>query len=287
MIMERLNFLNIWYVLSLILLIAIPLVLYVVLKGKSDKIIKYTLLGMAFANFLLHFLKIFHPTYFSNINDSLTKISLENICAVTTVLLPFTMLSKNKTLKGYFYLISFLGGLMAVILTTEPNGRYIFEFDSIRYYFCHYVLLAVPFLAVTLKEFKPDFKSSIWMPLMFFIGQTIILLNEVFLGLVGLVDYNLELFLSSDFRNPSFVFGPFSEFESMVDSVRFLIPEIFTKNIFNIAGVGDFYWPIIWLLIPVVLFFPVVYFVFTLPFTYHDVKEFIKQKTNREKTINC
>ena len=96
---------------------------------------------------------------------------------------------------------------------------------------------------------------------MFFMGQTIILLNEVFLGIVGIVDYNLELFLSSDFRNPSFVFGPFSEFESIVEAFSFLIPNIFKQNIFGIAGVGDFYWPVIWLLIPVVLFFPVVYFV--------------------------
>ena len=60
MIMERLNFSNIWYVLSLILLIVIPLLLYLVLKGKSDRKIKNILLGMAFSNFLLHFLKYFY-----------------------------------------------------------------------------------------------------------------------------------------------------------------------------------------------------------------------------------
>ena len=278
MIMERLNFSNIWYILSLMVLIVLPIMLYFVLRGRSEKTIKKVLLGMAFANFALHFLKFFHPTYICDVNSALIKVSLENICSVTTVVLPFTMLSKNKTIKGYFYLIALLGGFMAVLMTTEPNGRYVFEFDSLRYYFCHYILFVVPILAVALKEFKPDFKSSLWMPLMFFMGQTIILLNEVFLGLVGLVNYTTESFLSSDFRNPSFVFGPFSEFQSMVDSISFLIPEIFTKNIFGIEGVGDFYWPVIWLLVPVVIFFPVVYFLFTLPFTYKDVKQFIAQK---------
>ena len=278
MTIERLDFSNIWYVLSLIVLILLPIILYFLLRGRSDKTIKKVLLGMAFANFTLHFLKFFHPTYICDVNDALIKISLENICAVTTVVLPFAMLSQNKTIKGYFYLIALLGGFMAVLMTTEPNGKYVFEFDSLRYYFCHYILFVVPILAVALKEFKPDFKSSVWMPLMFFTGQTIILLNEVFLGLVGLVNYTTESFLSSDFRNPSFVFGPFSEFQSMVDSISFLIPEIFTKNIFGIEGVGDFYWPVIWLLVPVVIFFPVVYFLFTLPFTYKDVKQFIAQK---------
>ena len=287
MVIERLNFLNIWYILTLVLLIAIPVILYFILKGKSDKTIKYTLLGMAIANFLLHFFKFFHPTYLSDINNALIKISLENICAVTTVILPFAMICKNKTIKGYFYLIAFLGGVMAIILTTEPNGRYIYDFESLRYYFCHYVLFAVPILAVVLKEFKPDFKSSLWMPFMFFAGQTVILLNELFLGLVGLVEYTPELFLSSDFRNPSFVFGPFSEFESMVDAIEFLIPEVFKQNIFGIPGVGDFYWPVIWLLIPVVIFFPIVYFLFTLPFTYPDVLQFINQIKKNEKTISC
>ena len=278
MIMERLNFSNIWFVLSLVLLFAIPLGLYFLLRNKSEKVIKITLLSLAFGNFLLHFLKIFHPSYLAEFNYSLIRMSLENICAVSTVILPFAMLCKNKTFKGYFYLISFLGGLMAVILTTEPNGIYIFEFNSIRYYICHYILFAVPILAVVLKEFKPNFKSCIWMPLMFFIGQTIIFLNEIILSCVGLVSHTTESFLSGDYRNAAFVFGPNTEFKGIIDTFHFLVPDIFTKNIFGIEGVGDFYWPVIWLLVPVVLFFPLGYLLFTLPFTYKDVVSYIKEK---------
>ena len=278
MIMERLNFSNIWYVLSLVFLFAIPVILYFILRNKSDKTIKITLLVLAFGNFSLHFLKILHPSYLSNINYSLIRISLENICGVSTVLLPFAMLCKNKTIKGYFYLISLLGGLMAVVLTTDPNGKYVFQFDTIRYYVCHYVLFSLPILAVTLKEFKPNFKSSIWMPLMFFIGQTIIFVNEIILSYAGLVNHTPESFLSGDFRNAAFVFGPNTEFKSIVDTFHFLVPDIFTKNIFGIEGVGDFYWPVIWLLVPVVLFFPLGYFLFTLPFTHDDVKNYVAEK---------
>lgn len=285
MIMEQLNFSNIWYVLSLILLLVIPLTLYLLLKNKSDKIVKFTLLGLAIGNFLLHFLKILHPSYLEDINYSLVRMSLENICAVSTVILPFAMICKSKTIKGYFYLIAFLGGLMAVILTTEPNGRYIYDFESIRYYVCHYILFTVPILAIALKEFKPDFKSSVWMPLMFFAGQTIIFLNEIFLAKVGLVEHTAESFLSGDYRNAAFVFGPNTEFKYLVDKIGFLVPEIFTKNIFGIEGVGDFYWPVIWLLIPVVIFFPLAYFLFTLPFTYTDVVEYINSKKSKQIEI--
>ena len=170
---------------------------------------------------------------------------------------------------------------MAVIITTDPNGRPVYEFNTIRYYICHYVLFAVPILAVVLKEFKPNFKSSLWMPLMFFIGQTIIFLNEIFLARIGLVVHTAASFLSSDYRNAAFVFGPNDAIPGIVDKLSFLIPDIFTKNIFRIEGVGDFYWPVIWLLVPVVIAFPIAYFLFTLPFTHNDVKEFIisiKQK---------
>lgn len=285
MIMEQLNFSNIWYVLSLILLLVIPLTLYLLLKNKTDKVVKFTLLGLAIGNFLLHFLKILHPSYLEDINYSLVRMSLENICAVSTVVLPFAMICKSKTIKGYFYLIAFLGGLMAVILTTEPNGRYIYDFESIRYYVCHYILFTVPILAIALKEFKPDFKSSVWMPLMFFTGQTIIFLNEIFLAKVGLVEHTAESFLSGDYRNAAFVFGPNTEFKYLVDKIGFLVPEIFTKNIFGIEGVGDFYWPVIWLLIPVVIFFPLAYFLFTLPFTYTDVVEYINSKKSKQIEI--
>ena len=234
---------------------------------------------------MLHFLKILHPSYLEDINYSLVRMSLENICAVSTVILPFAMICKSKTIKGYFYLIAFLGGLMAVILTTEPNGRYIYDFESIRYYVCHYILFTVPILAIALKEFKPDFKSSLWMPLMFFTGQTIIFLNEIFLAKVGLVEHTAESFLSGDYRNAAFVFGPNTEFKYLVDKIGFLVPEIFTKNIFGIEGVGDFYWPVIWLLIPVVIFFPLAYFLFTLPFTYTDVVEYINSKKSKQIEI--
>lgn len=273
---------NFYYFLMIFLTFLIPTVLYFCLRGKSEKTIKVTLLIIAFANFTLHFLKIFHPSYFCDIEESLRRMSVENICALSTVVLPFAMLTKNKTIKSYVYLIAFLGGLLATFLPTEPNGRPFYEFNSIRFYFCHCVLFSVPLLALVLKDFKPDFKQAIWMPLMFMLGQTIILCNELFLDLVGLVDYSLETFLSQDFRNPSFVFGPNSEFNWIAEKFTFLIPEIFTKNVFGIEGVGDFYWPVVWIIIPVVIFFPTIYFLLTLPYTYSDVKEFCHSLTKNK-----
>lgn len=279
MILETGNF---YYFLMIFLSFIIPVILYFCLRNRKEETIRKALLVLAFANFALHFLKIFHPSYFCDIEESLRRMSVENICALSTVVLPFAMLSKNKTIKSYVYLISFLGGFLATFLPTEPNGRPFYEFNTIRFYFCHCMLMTVPTLALILKDFKPDFKQAIWMPLMFLVGQTIILCNELFLDLVGLVDYTVESFLSQDYRNPAFIFGPNSEFNWIAEKFTFFIPEIFTKNIFGIEGVGDFYWPIVWLIIPIVIFFPTIYFLLTLPYTYKDVKEFVVNLKHKE-----
>ena len=75
----------------------------------------------------------------------------------------------------------------------------------------------------------------------------------------------------------SFVYGPNGSGGGLVDALLFFVPDVFTKNIFGIEGVGDFYWPVIWLVVPSVLLFPIGYFLITLPFTYNDFKNDIKR----------
>ena len=276
---------NFWYFLSLALLVIIPLVLYLILKNKSEKTIKYTLLTIAFLNFALHFLKILHPDYLADIKTSLIRMSFENICAISTILLPFAMIFKNKVFKTYLYFISFIGGLMAIIITTDPVGHGIFEFNSLRYYFCHYVLLTVPVVMALTKQFKPEIQTAIWIPVMFLLGQTIILLNEFVLWWTGLIDHNWTTFLSPYYHNPSFVFGPNEAFKWTIDTFGFLIPSVFKTNIFNVEGLTDCYMPVLWVMVPAVIAFPIFYFILTLPFTYPDVKEWIKSIGNKTRKM--
>lgn len=276
------QFWNFWYILSLSLLIIFPLGLYLILKGKSEKTIKYTLLIIAFVNFALHFLKILHPDYLNNIQDSLIKISLENICAISTVFLPFAMMCKSKIIKTYLYFISFVGGLMAIIITTDPVGHNIYEFNTIRYYFCHYVLMTVPVVSLLTKEFKPQIKTAIWMPFMFLLGQTVILVNELVLWGTGLINHNVTTFFSPYFHNPSFVFGPNEAFKWTVETFGFLVPTVFKTNVFGIEGLTDCYMPVLWSAVPVIVAFPLFYIVLTLPFTYHEVIDFINRRKQKK-----
>ena len=171
MIME---FGSIYYYLSLALLIICPTVLYLFLRNKNDDAIKFVLVSIAFGNFFLHFLRILHPSYLVNMNNSLIKLSLENICGLTTVFLPFVMLSENKTLKGYFYFVAFLGGLLAVVKATDPIGAPITEFNTIRYYICHYVLFSIPIVSLLTEEYLPSAATALFTP--FFIRKAFNLL---------------------------------------------------------------------------------------------------------------
>ena len=264
---------NIYYFLSLALLIICPTVLYLFVKNKYEDDIKLILVLIAFGNFLLHFLTILHPSYLANMNYSFIRLSLENICGVTTVFLPFVMLSKNKTLKGYFYMMAFIGGLMAVIKTTDPVGAPITEFNTIRYYICHYILFSIPIVAVLTGEYNPRVSSSIFMPILFLGGQTIIFLNEVVLIALGLVKYTPEMFFSADWRNAAFVFGPTSEYQWIVDKFSFLVPEIFRTNIFGVEGLTNIYWPVVWAIIPALILFPILYFLLAIPFSGRDPED--------------
>ena len=269
---------NFYYYLSIVVMLILPIALYLLIRNKSQKTIKITLIAIAIFNFLLHFLKILHPSYLVDIKDSLVRMTPENICALSTIVLPFVMLMKKTALKGYLYLISFLGGLMAVIIIPQyMNGMKIYEFELVRYWTCHYILFMVPVVACLTKEYKPNYKHAIYMPLFFLAGQTIILLNELFILKVGLIKYGTKEFFSPVIRNMSFVFGPNGSGGKLVDAFMFLVPKVFTKNVFGIEGVGDFYWPVVWLLFPTIIFFPIGYLVLTLPFTYKDIKNDIKR----------
>lgn len=275
---------NIWYVVSLCLILLLPLLTYLILRNKSEKTIKYSLIGIAVFNFVVHFFKVLIPGFSPDVKTSIIRLSLENICAISTVFLPFAMICKNKVIKTYMYFISFVGGLMAIIIPTDPVGHNVLEFNSLRYYICHYCLLMVPCVAAMTKVFKPEIKHAIWMPFMFLLGQTVIFVNELVLWWTGVIDHNWTSFMSPNVHNPSFVFGPNLDFKWTIETFWFLVPKIFRTNIFNIDGLTDCYMPVLWVIFPALIFFPITYFVLTLPFTHQEIKCFICDLKSKKKS---
>lgn len=270
---------NGFYFMYIILALIYLLVLYFVLRKKSQKTIRIVLMIVAFVNFGLHFLKQAFVPYINNFPSSLQHSTMENICAVTTILLPFIFLFKKQNfLHDYFYFIGIVGGGAALFYPTEAMNEFPFTFDVIRFYICHSTLLVVPIVAALLGLYRPRLKSFWIIPLMFLAQEALVALNEVFLIKVGLVKGSLSDLLNKEFRNHSFVFGLKSDFDGVLPLFDPFIPKFFKTDAFHINGGKAFYFPVLWMTLPCFIYLIPIYVLISSPFWITEMVK--KHKTN-------
>lgn len=260
---------NIYYFGFIFIAIILTYLLYLFLKNKTKDYIKLFLQIVLFANLGLHFCKLLFSPYFELLPNSIRKVTFENICAVSTLLFPFISLIKKEDsiLKNYMYFIGILGGGLAILYPTEAFNKSPFTFDTIRFYICHYILFIVPLFSVLFGLIKLDYKKSIWIPICFIIIEIIILINEIILIKIGFVECdNIAMFLDRDYRNSSFIFGPLSSFDNISKIITVFTPNVFKVDYFNINNGIDFYFPVLWLIIPAFIYLPIVNIIIGLPF---------------------
>ncbi len=257
---------NVFYILYIICSFGGVIGAYFCLRNKSDKIKRIVLFSLAAFNFTLHFVKLAFPPYCADMPDSLHKASLENICAVSTVLFPFIFLIKKQCfLHDYFYFIGVIGGLAALIYPTEALGNSPFAFDTIRFYICHALLLTVPLLSALLNVYRPRLKMLWVVPLLFLLHELIIMLNEIVLLKTGLIEGTWQTFFDRGARNNSFVHGPTPDLDAIGKALTIFTPKLFTQDVFGVNGGKDFYWPVIWMIGPVLIYFPPLYCLLATP----------------------
>ncbi len=261
---------NGFYFMFIGIFIALVLTLYFCFRNKSEKF-KYNLIaGILFGNLALHFLKLLFNPYRNEFPISLRSITFSNICAVSTIIFPFIYILKGKeTLHNYMYFIGFLGGLAALAFPNEAFNKPVYSFDVIRFYLCHYTLIGAPILAAAFGIHKPTTKKIWTIPLYFLAHETLILLNELFIIIVGLVpDVTWSDMLNRNyFRNYSFVFGPTATFDSIAPLLTVFVPKFMTMDIFNLNGGIGFYWPVVWMIIPAIIYLVPVYLLISFPTT--------------------
>lgn len=262
---------SIAYIIELFIAISVVIVSYFMLKNKTKRFQYNYLLIWLFAGFALHFLKQLVYRDFGQLHKS----TAENICAVSTIVFPFIMLIKRKSvLHDFMFLIGIVGGLAGVLYPTEALGKSMFTFETIRFYFCHMSLFAVPLLLALLDLRRPNIKKWSLIPLCFLGYQVIILLNTALVTFTGMVTREgytaLDLFLSRQYLNNSFTFGPTDDMGAVGEFIGNLALPFMKKDIFNLNNGDVFYWPVIWLLVPSYVLFVPFYLIFTLPFTIHN-----------------
>ena len=283
---------NGWYFFWLALCTGATVGLYFLLRNRSTRTQKAVLFGLLLLGLALHFLKTFIPPYSVDEARNLRDSWFVNICGANIALFPFMFWSKNDKVKDYMYYIGVISGLIALFYPQEPIAKvdqYGEQLDIIRFYYHHWMVLAVPLLMVLFGHHKLNYKR-IWVaPVGLLLLMLFIMLNQIFqseLGFIPLRDRNN--FFGIDYKNTSYIWGPGEN--DVIGSIF----AIFTPTFFKTVPVGEFagqekYWPWFWIIVPCFIMVTPLALLISLPFEAKslakDVKAiFGKLAARKEKT---
>ncbi len=245
---------NGWYFFWLILSTGAILGLYFGLRNASVKVQKGVLFGLLAFGLLLHFLKVYIPPYSVDEARMLRDSWFVNICGANIALFPFFFWSKNDKIKDYMFYIGVLSGLIALFYPQEPIAKVDQlgeQLDIVRFYYHHWMVLAVPLLMVLFGHHKLSYKRILSAPTGLLLLMLFIMLNQIFqseLGYIPLRDQGA--FFEIGYKNTSYIWGPGTN-----DAIGDFLA-LFTPDFFKTVPVGEFagqtkYWPWFWMIIPV------------------------------------
>lgn len=206
------------YFVWIIAAIFLYILIYFGFKNKSDKFKFWFLFSWTIFAWVLHFSR-----WWLDPNLRLYEMFMKDLCGFSTLVYPFFMLSKNKVFKEYMY---FVGGLFALHSLMFPNnifGDPLLSFNTIRFFFAHFILVGVPLLLVLWKMHIPSIKSIPYAILFMLMGATYNFALSSFFFEVGLTNTHVNfmgLWGNTDgIYRVAEKFAPFLRYDVLVDDV--------------------------------------------------------------------
>ena len=277
---------NGWYFFWLILAAGAILGLYFGLRNKSAKWQKGVLFSLLAFGLLLHFLKVYIPPYSVDEARMLRDSWFVNICGANVALFPFFFWAKNDKVKDYMFYIGALSGLIALFYPQEPIAKVdqlAEQLDIVRFYYHHWMVMAVPLLMVMFGHHKLSYKRILSAPTGLLLLMLFIMLNQIFQSELGFIPLrSREEFFGIGYKNSSYIWGPGSD-----DPIGNFLA-LFTPDFFKTVPVGEFagdvkYWPWFWMIVPVYLLVTPLAFLLSMIFDYKSLMADLRSIEKRHK----
>ena len=298
MVVEMFNF---WYFFWIFVQVGAIVGLYFTLRKAKPFTQDAVLFSLLLLGLIFHFLKMYIAPYGKMVDGEwvITNLGFReswfvNICGANIALFPFFFLSKNKFAKDYMFYLGIISGFIVLFYPQEPIAKgdaatQMAEFwDVLRFYYHHWMILAVPILLVLLKKYKPSYKRVWTAPVGLLIVMLFIVLNRVFQSELGFIPMRNDNIIPN--YNASFIFGPLNSDGSM-DSLGkvfdIFCPKWFKTLPVSCEGYGyavgeTKYWPWFWMIFPVFILVTPIAFGISMIF---DHKNFGKDITLAIKHI--
>lgn len=239
------------YLIAVATMIGVTILIVKFLKNKTFEQQKRIIFIILVIGCFFHYGKLLFSPY-KDLDypiNPLTKITFENICAVSIIIFPFIYYSKSNIMKDYMILLGMISGLLSVMLPFVVEVSPLLSFDPFRFYIVHYIIFLVPFLMYKFKIHEVSMDRAKYIPLVLLGVLALVFVNEVVVTYLGWIPKE-ELFDPSK-RNPSLVFG----LKELSEGIEVFFTVFTPKFLMDVSFMPHgSYLPVVWMTGPALVY---------------------------------